>query len=606
MNDQPSAAEEKSLKPLRIWIPVILILLMVVARFTPGIIEDGPTMIWMLAAFGPMLLSFAVLLWWLFASRATGLEKILGLLGVLAAFGTTLAFIHPSMQGPAVMVLTIPVGTAAFALTLIAMSRVLSRKRTLAAVVMACLGFGSSTLLQSDGMWGNFAIGLDWRWNPTPEDQFLANQKSAPERDTVDLGDEFQQALSNPEWPEFRGSRRDGVQHGTQITADWEASPPEELWRIQVGPAWSSFAVAGRWLFTQEQRGELETTVCYDADTGAEVWARGFESRFSDPLGGPGPRATPTLADGSLFTMGAEGWLMRLDAQSGDIQWKVDLREVAGRDPPIWGFSSSPLVTDGVVVVHAGGESDKGILAFDSENGQLTWSAAAGPDSYGSLQIVHVAQQPWLAILTNTGAHLLDASDGSTGLSYEWAHQGYRVLQPQVVGDNGLLIPTGMGKGTRLIEIQPLSESATDSGEVQSVDVWTSRNMKPDFNDLVVHQGHMYGFDGAIFACVDLSDGSRIWKKGRYGKGQVLLLADSDLLLVISETGEIVLLEASPTGHQELAKLQALEGKTWNHPVVVGDRLYLRNAREAAAYRLPVSASSTNDNPDSAEAVTAL
>lgn len=111
---------------------------------------------------------------------------------------------------------------------------------------------------------------------------------------------------------------------------------------------------------------------------------------------------------------------------------------------------------------------------------------------------------------------------------------------------------------------------------------------KPDFNDLVVHQGYLYGFDNAIFACVDLKDGRQTWKGGRYGKGQVLLLADSDLLIVLSEKGELVLLKASPDSMEELAKIAAMDGKTWNHPVVVGERLYVRNAEEAVCYQLPL------------------
>jgi hypothetical protein len=140
------------------------------------------------------------------------------------------------------------------------------------------------------------------------------------------------------------------------------------------------------------------------------------------------------------------------------------------------------------------------------------------------------------------------------------------------------------------LELKP-----TDQG-LEASEVWTSRNLKPDFNDLVVHEGHAYGFDGAIFTCIDLVDGSRKWRKGRYGKGQVLLLADSQTLLVIAESGELILLAATPDEHRELAKLTALDGKTWNHPVVVGNRLYLRNANEAVCYELTqVSAPVTNE-----------
>jgi outer membrane protein assembly factor BamB len=198
--------------------------------------------------------------------------------------------------------------------------------------------------------------------------------------------------------------------------------------------------------------------------------------------------------------------------------------------------------------------------------------------------LCNIGDDESVLMLTNAGIDLLDPQSGQMRLSYEWKHSGYRALQPQVIDGDSLIVPTGMGTGTRRIRI-------SKNGEELSVeDLWTSRYFKPDFNDFVVHDGHAYGFDGSIFTCIDLASGKRVWKGGRYGKGQVLLLAESALLLLASEYGEVVLLKASPSGHQELTKFQALEGKTWNHPVVIGDRLYIRNAQEAACYRLPLVA----------------
>ncbi len=484
------------------------------------------------------------------------------------------------------MIVTVPMGTAAFALGAVLCSRMLTFRRTLIAVLLAIAGFGFSTLLRSDGMWGDFALGLHWRWLPSPEEQMLASKRTQTpvtleELTTADID----QALANPEWPAFRGSDRASRQTGTQLALDWDTNGPEELWRIAVGPAWSSFAVAGNLLFTQEQRGKMETVVCYDANSGRQVWAHQFESRFDDPMGGPGPRGTPTLAGGALYALGAEGFVMRLDPKTGEVVWQQDLREVADRQPPMWGFSSSPLVVDSVVIVYAGGKGNKGTLAFDVESGNLCWSAAAGDHSYSSPQLGRLANKTYVLMLTNTGLDVLDPATGEARLGYEWKHEGYRSLQPQVVDGDSVLMPTGMGTGTRRIRV------TNNDDELSVEELWTSRDMKPDFNDFVVYQGHAYGFDNAIFACIDLETGARMWKGGRYGKGQVLLLEDSGALLVVSEKGELVLLKADSSKHTELAKLKVLEGKTWNHPVVVGDRLYIRNAQEAACYRLPLAAS---------------
>ena len=246
----------------------------------------------------------------------------------------------------------------------------------------------------------------------------------------------------------------------------------------------------------------------------------------------------------------------------------------------MWGFSSSPLIVDGVVIVYAGGKGDKGLLAFDAATGEPRWSAACGEHCYGSAHACEVAGEKLIAILSNEGLDLLRPATGEVRLKYEWKSDGYRAVQPRFLGD-GVIIPSGMGTGTRLAVLQ------LEGDQLTAKEVWTTRSLKPDFNDPVFHKGYLYGFDAAIFSCIDMKTGERRWKGGRYGKGQVLLLEDSDQLLVIGEQGELVFLKADPEKPIELFKLQALEGKTWNHPVVVGDRLYLRNAREAVCYRLP-------------------
>lgn len=570
------ASDSNPYRPLRIWIPLGLVLLMGVARYFPTWFPEMP-MVWMVASFVPTLLGILVLGWWLTLSRATWLERLFGLTGVIAAIAVAMFLADKSMLGPPIIVLTVPTALAAFAVTLALMSRTLAFRRTVLAVVSAFLLAGFSTLLKNDGARGDFSFGFDWRWRPTPEEVFLTNRQTSPSSvrplPTVE-------SFANPAWPGFRGPNRDGIQRGLMFESDWQRFPPKELWRIKLGPAWSSFAVAGNFLITQEQRGEQEAIVCYDADTGLEVWVQEIKSRFFDALGGLGPRATPTIADGSVYALGAEGWLVKLNALDGTVQWKADLRESTQQPPPMWGFSCSPLVVGDIVVVHAAGEDDKGIIAFDCQDGQMRWSVPADKSSYSSLHLTRYFDQQQIVFLGSDGATFLDPKTGKTWLNHEFKISGYRALQPAVVDTNRMLF-TSEYAGSRLIELTP-----AESG-LEATVVWTSRNFKPDFNDLVVHEGMAFGFDGAVLTCIDLKDGSRRWRKGRYGKGQVLLLEDSKLLLVISETGELVVLAASPDEHRELARLKALEGKTWNHPVVVGDRLYLRNSVEAVCYQLP-------------------
>ncbi len=587
---QKKPAKPRPLKLLRIWPAALLLIGMIVTRLAPSLIENGPPGIWIVAAFGPAFCAILVLLWWLALSRATWIERLVGVFGTILVVAATLLLIDKSMLGPAVTVLTIPMGMAGFAIGAILCCRMYSFRRTVVAIILATLGFGYSTLVRSTGFWGNFSLALQWRWVP-PSDEMLLREADRRQADHVDLA-ALKAALANPEWPGFRGPNRDGIQHGPKIATDWKVNPPEPLWKIVVGPGWSSFAVAGHWLFTQEQRGPRETVVCYDGDTGLEVWTHEIESRFDDPLGGPGPRATPTLADGGLFVMGAKGNLARLDPATGDVVWESDLRKVAEREPPTWGFASSPLVVGTSVIVYAGGKGDKGILAFDINTGDLRWSAPAGDQSYSSPQLAKVDGEQFVLYLSNAGLEFVDPKTGDSRLRYKWVNPMYCALQPQSFGQDSVVIPSSMGQGTRRIRVTKDAEGLT------AEELWTSLDLKPEFNDLVILDGNAYGFDGSVFSSINLETGRRNWKAGRYGKGQVLLLQDSAELLVAGEHGEIVLLRADPKKPEELARFQALTGKTWNHPVIVGDRLYVRNSQEAAAFRLPLkkSASITDVN----------
>lgn len=539
---------------------------------------------WMVALFGPLLCCLLILIWWLAASRATGKERVFGFVGLITLTGLTVWLLHPTMKGPGVLSITVPMGMFAFALGALLLAAQRPAVRTGFALLLALGGFGFSILLRGDGMTGGYVLSTHWRWSQSPEEVMLAARQAGATGHAVDLDTaKMVPALANPEWPGFRGADRAARSRGPQIATDWATQPPRQLWKIPVGPAWSSFAVAGNFLFTQEQRGPMETVVCYAADTGREVWNRGIETRLDDPLGGPGPRATPTLAQGALFVTGATGTFLRLDPTTGDIVWQHDLKTIAGRKAPTFGFSASPLVAGSMVIVYAGGPGDKGLLAFDVESGALRWSAAAGNDSYSSPQANTIAGENLVLMLTNEGLLFFDPATGRERLSYRWPFSNQRTLQPHFVVPDTVLLPTDNNIGTRAIRITKVN------GQLAAEDLWTSPRMNPEFTDFVSRQGYAFGVIGALFTCVDLKTGDRKWRDGRYGKGQVLLLENPGLLLVAAEQGQAVLLRADPKDHAELGSFQALEGKTWNHPVVVGDRLYLRNSQEAAAYQLPLA-----------------
>lgn len=592
MNDRAQAvAISQTFRPLRTWPAAVLVLLMVILRSLQSFVQDPPILLLMAAMMGPLVVAGLILIWWLFASRATWIERLVGFLGVPLAFFVVAGLSHPSMKGPAVIFLTIPMGVGAFAVGAILIRRSQTSRRTGIPILLAIIGFSFSMLLRNYGMTGDYAFDFNWRWKASSEEKLLADiaaPSPEPAESPVRSG-AIIQALANPEWPEFRGPSRLGISKGPILSTDWENTPPEQLWKIPVGPAWSSFTIAGNYLFTQEQRGSNEAVVCYDANSGDEVWTQEIESRFEEPLSGPGPRATPTLTPNAVFALSAKGWLMRLDPASGEITWKKDLREIADREPPMWGFSSSPLITDSSVIVHAGGENDKGTLAFNSASGDLLWSAPSGDHSYSSPQLATLLNNEYVLMSSNHGVELIHPDTGDVAAAYKWPARSYRVLQPHPVSQDSIILASSDNLGTQRVRF------SKNENQLVGEEQWTSLRLKPDFNDFVVYQDHAYGFDASVFTCIDLATGERKWKAGRYGKGQVVLLENPGLLLITTEQGEVVLLKASPDAHTELGRFKALEGKTWNHPAIAGDRLYLRNAQEAAAFKLPLASKKATD-----------
>jgi outer membrane protein assembly factor BamB len=377
-------------------------------------------------------------------------------------------------------------------------------------------------------------------------------------------------------WPGFRGPHRDGIVRGVRIRTDWPASPPVEMWRRPVGPGWSSFAVRGDLLYTQEQRGDDEVVSCHNLITGAPVWRHTDAVRFWESNAGAGPRATPTLGGGRLYTFGATGILNALDASNGTVVWSRNVASDTGAEVPVWGFSNSPVVVDDVVIVHAGM-----LVAYGLATGDRRWSGPARGGSYSSPQLLMIGGVAQILMMSETGATSVAPADGTLLWEHPWP--GSPIVQPARVADGDVLVSTAGASGG--IGMRRLAV-AHGSGGWKVEERWTSIGLKPYFNDFVVHKGHAFGFDGSILACIDLQDGQRRWKGGRYGYGQLVLLPDQDLLLVLSEEGELALVAATPDRFTELARFPGVEGKTWNHPVLAGDVLLVRNGQEMAAFRL--------------------
>ena len=567
---------------IRVWPGVVIVVLQWLAVFGSGIVAPAsPIQVFGMMG-GPSIGALLLFVWWLFASRAPWPDR-LGAVGLMiVAFVGAMYLVHESMR-MATVVYGIPFLCLAFVGWAIVARRWPEGRRRLAMVATILVASGVWTLLRSDGVQGDLSVEFAWRWGATAETRFLASKASSrplePVAPTaVDTG------VVEAQWPGFRGAARDGVVTDVRLATDWTSSPPEEIWRRPIGPGWSSFAVAGDRLYTQEQRGEDEVVACYNATNGEPVWLHTDRARFWEAMAGPGPRATPTFHAGRVYVFGATGILNALDAVDGSLLWTRDAAADTGASTPDWGFASSPLVVDGLVVVLTGGPDGKAVVAYDIDTGEPRWFAPAGALSYSSAHLATIDGTRQIIVLTGDGATSLAPADGTVLWEHAWPMGGgARIVQPAITADGSVLIGTGFGIGLRRITV------SLDSGGWTTEERWTSTRLKPYYNDLVVHRDHVYGFDGRILACLDLASGERKWKGGRYGNGQLILLPDQDLLLVLSDRGEVALVEADPAGFSELARVPAIVGKTWNHPVRVDDVLYVRNGEEMAALRLPVA-----------------
>ena len=499
---------------------------------------------------------------------------------IIAAVATS-RLIHESiattMMGNMFLIFSIPVLSLAFVVGVVAGRRLSEGPRRATMAVAVLLACGALTLLRVDGMSGDGSLDFAWRWAETHEQRLLAQ---ADDRPTA-LPSSPAAADAGADWPGFRGPGRAGIVRGTQIETDWSRSPPVELWRRAIGPACSSFAVRGDFLYTQEQRGDDEIVACYKVTTGELVWRHGDAARFWDSHTGPGPRSTPTVKDGRVYTLGATGILNVLDADDGAVIWSrnaADDTEV--RIPSYWwGFTSSPLVIDDLVIVATSGS----LVAYDLATGEPRWfGPASGTTSYSSPHLMTIGGIPQVLLLSYSGAVSVAPADGTLLWEHAW-QEGVRIVQPALTAEGDVLMSAGEGNGLRRLAI------GNGPGGWTVEERWTSIGLKPSHSDFVVHDGHAYGFDGSFLASIDLEDGERRWKGGRYGSGQLVLLADQDLLLVVSERGEVALVRAAPDRFEELARFPAIEGKSWNHPVLVGDVLLVRNTQEMAAFRLSLA-----------------
>ena len=574
---QPSVdTNALSRKPLRLLIPGIMVVLYWIVVESSHRLEMGMFYRFITRAIALLVLMLFFLVWGMtrrhftFGQRCLALGMIVGAMFAAGAIG------HATMGVPSMAMMGLPLVITLSAAWLWWARRGSARYELAGIGVVVVAVFGLMTLLRWDGLDGRQRAEISWRWTPNAEDQF---QQSLRETSGQAAEQATLQELPG-DWPSFRGGVNNSTVHSIELS-DWAQSPPREIWRRRVGPGWSSVISVGNYLFTQEQRGDREAIVCYHSETGQETWvhsADGPPERFNEPLSGSGPRGTPAFHDGRIYACGAKGRLTCLDAATGKSLWVQSVTELAAAKIPQWGVSTSPAIVDDNVVVFAGGPDDKGLIAFHRITGEKSWQTAAGAISYSTPQVFTVGGKKQIVMHDDSGLAGIQIEDGKRLWFHASPHAGtfQPMLQPHLIAEDRFLV--GWDSGVLCIQVEP--------GSWQTKELWASTRLKPSFNDFVIHKNHAFGLDDGILACIELSGGRRIWKQGRYGFGQLLLLPDIDELLVLSEQGEVVRVAADVTKFREISRFQAIEGKTWNHPTLTRGRLIVRNSEEMACFEL--------------------
>lgn len=568
-NMDVTAKQAPVARRLRLWPAVLIVTGMLALRFGLPVVVPERIDVAVLSGLAGSLL---VGLWWLFLSRAPWRERLVGVAVVAIALVVTRLLVDRSivtgMMGMALYIYSLPVLSVAFVAWALLRDHLPKNRRTVTLAAAIGLSLLPFTLIRTYGINASAGSDFAWRWSLTAEEKLLAQAEDEPDAVATTVTE------TAIRWPGFRGENQNGVVRGTRIGTDWQNQPPVALWRQPVGPGWSSFAVRGDYFFTQEQRGEEETLSCYRLDSGEVVWRHGDSTRFWESNAGAGPRATPTLHGEMVYSFGANGVLNALRAADGSVVWSRNVAEDTGAEVPTWGLVSSPLIVNNLVVVHAGQ-----LAAYDLATGEPRWTGPTDGVSYSSARHLSLDGSPQIMIVNQEGATSVDPANGT--VLWQKEVPGFPMALPLQINDTEILIGSSR-TATRRWQV------TKNKGTWSVHEVWSSNGLKPYFNGFVVHEGFVFGFDGSILSCIDLETGERRWKGGRYGHGQMLLLPDQDLILVVTEKGAVALVSAKPEGFEELANIPAIDGKTWNHPVLVDHTLLVRNDREMAAFRLPL------------------
>ena len=395
-----------------------------------------------------------------------------------------------------------------------------------------------------------------------------ATPKAAPQ----DAGD----------WPQALGPLRNGTV--TATIAPWPPDGPETRWRRAVGEGFAGPAVVASGVILFHRIDNREVVERLDPSTGESIWATAYSTSYRDDFGfDEGPRATPTIAGGRVYTCGAQGVLQAVNLEDGRRLWSVDTHSEFGVRKGFFGASCAPLVQDGRVMVNVGGRDGAGIVAFAADTGAVLWTATDHEASYSAATMASLGGRQTALFFTRAGLVAVDPEDGTVVAEFPWRSRlgaSVNAATPLAIGER-VFISASYGTGAALLDL----------GASGVAPVWTSDDALTNHYATSVHaDGYLYGYHGRqeygpAFRAVDLETGEVAWNEDRFGGGTVILAGDN--LLILRERGELILAAATATSFEPLARAQILGGTVRAYPALAAGVLYARNERELVAVELP-------------------
>ncbi len=376
------------------------------------------------------------------------------------------------------------------------------------------------------------------------------------------------------DWPQWRGENRDAVSTETGLIHDWPDSGPEILWRQEIGAGFSGVSVSDGKLYTMWDAGGKQYLFCLEAGSGQEIWRLELGVGFSNSWGN-GPRSTPLVDGDFVFAVGTDGVLIATERKTGRLLWQHSLVHDFGAKLPTYGYSSSPMVAGERLFVEAGGEGQV-YVALNKKDGKVLWTSRSDRVAYSSPVSTTIAGVEQLIFWSAGGLRSLSPADGSTLWKYDWETLCPVTGDPLNTGTPIFVAPDRVyissGSGAAMVQL------SMKAGSLHPQLVWESNKMRSDVNTSVLYGDHIYGFDGAIFKCLDAKTGELKWKARGFKRGSVI--AADGQLIILSERGKLALAQATPAAFVKTSTAQILNGKCWTAPTLAQGRLYLRNHKE--------------------------